>query len=75
MSPEIWSYVGAAPVTSTPGAANVAASSRWGLMPRVLAGAAQRDLSVELFGTRLPTPLLLSPVGVIACASPRVTAI
>jgi lactate 2-monooxygenase len=31
----------------------------------MLTGAAQRDLSVELFGRRLPTPLLLAPVGVI----------
>ena len=33
-------------------------------MPRMLAGAAERDLSVELFGATLPTPLL-APVGVI----------
>jgi lactate 2-monooxygenase len=32
-------------------------------------GAAQRDLSVELFGMRLPSPLLMAPIGVIAlCA-------
>ena len=31
----------------------------------MLAGAAERDLSVELFGTRLPTPLMFAPVGVI----------
>jgi lactate 2-monooxygenase len=38
-------------------------------MPRVLAAAAERDLSVELFGRRLATPLLLAPVGVIGlCA-------
>jgi isopentenyl diphosphate isomerase/L-lactate dehydrogenase-like FMN-dependent dehydrogenase len=32
-------------------------------------GAAERDLSIELFGHRLPTPLMLAPVGVIGlCA-------
>ncbi|MCF7548233.1 alpha-hydroxy-acid oxidizing protein [Pseudonocardia sp. WMMC193] len=44
---------------------NVAAFERWGIVPRMLAGAAERDLSVELFGHRLPTPLLLSPIGVV----------
>ncbi|MGJ9424127.1 alpha-hydroxy-acid oxidizing protein [Aeromicrobium sp. CF3.5] len=45
--------------------ANVAAFERWGIVPRMLAGAVERDLSVELFGHRLPTPLLMSPIGVI----------
>ena len=35
----------------------------------MLTAAAERDLSVELFGRRLATPLLLAPVGVIGlCA-------
>ena len=35
----------------------------------MLAGAAERDLSIELFGMTLPSPLLLAPVGVIGlCA-------
>jgi lactate 2-monooxygenase len=50
--------------------ANVQAFQRWGLVPRMLVGAAERDLSVELFGRRLPTPLLLAPVGVIALCDP-----
>lgn len=45
--------------------ANVTAFEQWGIMPRMLAGTAERDLSVELFGHRLPTPLLMSPIGVI----------
>src|SRR3546814_15189011 len=39
-------------------------------MPRMLRGAAQRDVSVELFGTRFPTPLMLAPVGVIGICDP-----
>jgi lactate 2-monooxygenase len=47
----------------------VAALDRLGLVPRMLAGASQRDLSIRLFGMELPTPLLLAPVGVIGlCA-------
>lgn len=45
--------------------ANVTAFEQWGIVPRMLAGAAERDLSVELFGHQLPTPLLMSPIGVI----------
>ena len=49
--------------------ANVTAFDRWGLMPRMFVGAAQRDMSIELFGMKLPTPLFMSPIGVIGiCA-------
>ncbi len=66
MSEQIWSYVAGGAGTEHTQRANVAAFERWGLMPRVLRGAADRDLSVELFGYRYETPLMLSPVGVIA---------
>jgi lactate 2-monooxygenase len=70
MSPELWSYVAGGAGDEHTQDANVEAFRRWGLMPRVLAGAAERDLSVELFGVRLPSPLLLAPVGVIALCDP-----
>ncbi|MFJ4580293.1 alpha-hydroxy-acid oxidizing protein [Streptomyces echinatus] len=49
--------------------ANVRAFERWGLVPRMMVGAARRDLSVDLCGLRLPSPLFMAPVGVIGlCA-------
>ncbi|MFI5793475.1 alpha-hydroxy-acid oxidizing protein [Streptomyces sp. NPDC051677] len=49
--------------------ANVEAFRKWGLMPRMFNGSYQRDLSIELFGMRLPTPVFTSPIGVIGiCA-------
>ena len=69
MSPEIWSYVAGGAGDETTQDANVRAFARYGLMPRMLTGAAQRDVSVELFGQRLPTPLLFAPVGVIGLCS------
>jgi hypothetical protein len=49
--------------------ANVAAFDKWGLMPRMFVGAKRRDLSVELFGMKLPSPLFMTPNGVIGlCA-------
>ena len=65
LGPEIWSYVSGGAGNEHTQRANVAAFERWGLMPRVLRGAAQRDVTVEMFGHRYDTPLMLAPVGVI----------
>src|SRR2546421_7745542 len=43
---------------------NLEAFRRWRIVPRMLRGVAQRDLSVEIFGRTLPAPVLLAPVGV-----------
>ncbi len=40
---------------------NVAAFERWGIVPRMPSGAAERDLGVELFGHALPTTGLPGP--------------
>jgi lactate 2-monooxygenase len=70
LSPELWSYVAGGAGDERTQDGNVAAFDRWGLMPRMLVGVAQRDLSVQLFGRQLPTPLLLAPVGVIGLCDP-----
>lgn len=50
-------------------AQNVAAFSRWGLIPRMMVDGSERDLAVELFGIKFRTPLFMSPIGVIGlCA-------
>jgi lactate 2-monooxygenase len=46
--------------------ANLEAFSRRHLRPRMLAGTAERDLSVELLGLRSPVPFLLAPFGVLS---------
>src|SRR6476469_6369355 len=48
--------------------ANLEAFRRWRLRPRMLAGNAQRDISVEVLGLRSPAPFLLAPVGVLSIA-------
>src|SRR3954462_4181047 len=69
MSTETWSYVAGGAGNEFTQDLNVAAFDRYGLVPRMLAGAAQRDLSTSLLGLELPTPLLLAPGGVIGlCA-------
>ena len=48
---------------------NASAFGRWGLLPRMMVDASRRDLSIDLFGMKLPTPLFMSPIGVISlCA-------
>jgi len=38
---------------------NVAAFGKWGLVPRMMVDSSKRDLSIELFGMKLPTPLFM----------------
>ena len=69
MSTETWSYVAGGAGDEHTQNRNVAAFDRWGLVPRMLAGAAERDLSSSC-SAELPTPLLLAPVGVIGLCDP-----
>ncbi|MFD4532845.1 alpha-hydroxy-acid oxidizing protein [Kitasatospora sp. NPDC058397] len=69
LPPSIWSYVAGGAGDEHTQRANVRAFERWGLYPRMMVGAARRDLTVDLFGHTLPSPLFLAPVGVIGlCA-------
>ncbi|EJD37017.1 FMN-dependent alpha-hydroxy acid dehydrogenase [Auricularia subglabra TFB-10046 SS5] len=45
-------------------AANVGAFARYRLRPRMLADATFRDTSVEIFGQKLASPLIVAPIGV-----------
>ena len=54
LPPSVWSYVAGGAGDEHTQRGNVAAFDRWGLMPRMLVGATERDLSVELFGMRCP---------------------
>lgn len=44
--------------------ANLAAFDRYRLRPSMLVNATRRDLSIDLFGTKYTSPLLVAPVGV-----------
>ena len=69
LPPSIWSYVAGGAGDERTQRANCEAFQRWGLIPRMFVGAAQRDLSIDLFGLTLPSPLFMAPIGVIAlCA-------
>ena len=69
LPPSVWSYVAGGAGDERTQRANCEAFERWGLIPRMFVGAAQRDLSVDLFGHRVASPVFMAPIGVIGlCA-------
>jgi lactate 2-monooxygenase len=65
MSGEAFAYTAGGAGGETTMRANRAAFERWRIVPRVLRDVSSRDPSVELFGRRLPSPIFLSPIGVL----------
>jgi len=71
MSSDAHSYIcGGAGMEKTM-SANREAFSRWQIVPRMLHDVSERDLSVDLFGKKHPTPFLLSPIGVLEMVHPK----
>ncbi len=68
MSPQAFAYVAAGAGNESTKRANEESFERWRIVPRMLRDVSRRDLSVDLFGRRIPAPLLLSPVGVLEMA-------
>ncbi len=50
--------------------ANREAFGRWRLVPRMMRGAVERDLSCTVLGTSMPAPVLIAPIGVQTLAHP-----
>ncbi|HET9682994.1 MAG TPA: alpha-hydroxy-acid oxidizing protein, partial [Gemmatimonadaceae bacterium] len=65
MSREAFAYTAGGAGSESTVRANRAAFDQWRIVPRVLRDVSVRDTSIELFGRRLPTPLVLSPIGVL----------
>lgn len=70
MSPSVWSYVAGGAGDERTQRANVSAFDEWGLVPRMLVGATERDLTVDVCGMTWDVPLFMAPVGVIGLCSP-----
>jgi lactate 2-monooxygenase len=64
LPPPVYDYVAGGAGGEDTVRANRDAFYRWRIVPRMLRDVAQRDWSVELFGSRLPAPVILGPVGV-----------
>ena len=63
MAPHARAYVGGGAGGGATVRANRTAFDRRELVPRMATGRTSRDLSTTLLGHRLPTPLLLAPIG------------
>lgn len=63
MSARAWAYIAGGAGGGRTMAANRAALDRRAIVPRVLRDVSERTLEVELFGDRLPAPILFAPVG------------
>lgn len=70
LPPELRTYVAGGAGDETTQRANVEAFARHALVPRMFRASPERDLSVELFGRTLASPLLLAPVGVVGLCTP-----
>jgi len=70
MSPSLWSYVAGGAGDELTQRGNAEAFSGWGLIPRMLVGATERDLSVDLWGRSWPAPVFMAPIGVIGLCTP-----
>ena len=50
--------------------ANIAAFSCYGIVPRMMVSPPERDLSIELFGKHLASPMFLAPIGLVGLCAP-----
>ncbi|HLH49090.1 MAG TPA: alpha-hydroxy-acid oxidizing protein [Roseiarcus sp.] len=69
LAPSVLSYVQGGCGDEQTQNLNAAAFARWGLVPRMMVDTSTRDLSIELFGLNLPSPLMMAPIGVIGLCS------
>ena len=70
MSREAFAYLAGGAGGESTIRANREAFEAWRIVPRMLRDVSRRDTSIELFGRRLPSPVLLSPVGVMELFHP-----
>ncbi|HEY3406408.1 MAG TPA: lactate 2-monooxygenase [Ohtaekwangia sp.] len=65
MSEEAFAYIAGGAGNESTLQSNRQAFEKYKIIPRMLRDVASRDMEIELFGQKLPSPFLLSPVGVL----------
>jgi isopentenyl diphosphate isomerase/L-lactate dehydrogenase-like FMN-dependent dehydrogenase len=66
----VYRYVSAAAGDGRTQRANIAAYSHYGIVPRMMVSPPERDLSIDLFGKHLPSPIFMCPIGLIRLCAP-----
>jgi lactate 2-monooxygenase len=69
-APAAFGYVAGSAGTESTARANRAAFDRWQIVPRFLRDVSVRDHTTSVFGTTLPAPVALAPVGVQGIVHP-----
>jgi lactate 2-monooxygenase len=70
LTAEAFSYVAGGASSERTIAANRAAFARWRIVPRMLRGVTQRDLSTTVLGTSMSAPVLTAPIGALGLVHP-----
>ena len=65
MTPHAFAYIAGGAGAEETIFNNQSGFSKYKIVPQMLKNVSSRDTSISLFGKKLPTPLLLSPVGVL----------
>ena len=66
----VYRYVSAAAGDGRTQQANIDAYSHYGIIPRMMVSPPRRDLSIDLFGKHLNSPIFMCPIGLIGLCSP-----
>ena len=64
MSEEAYAYIAGGAGLEDTMKENRQVFNQWRIAPKMLKDVSERDISIELFGKKLPTPLLTCPIGV-----------
>ncbi len=68
ISKEAYAYIATGASRELTVASNRNAFQRWEIIPRMLKNVSNRDTSTEIFSTKIQSPIVLSPVGVLEMA-------
>jgi lactate 2-monooxygenase len=71
MSRTAWAYVAGGAGDGRTMRHNREAFERWRIVPRMLQGVTQRDLTTSVLGTQLSSPVLLAPIGAASVVTPN----
>lgn len=71
LNPEAFAYIAGGAGHESTVSSNRRDFDKWHIQPRVLRNVSERDLSISMFGRKLPAPVLLSPIGVLELAHPQ----
>jgi lactate 2-monooxygenase len=71
MSPQAYAYIAGGAGNESTLRANRQSLECYKIIPRMLRDVSARDISIELFGQKLSSPLLLAPIGVLEMVHPQ----